>query len=64
VTTDEDTGNEAIEPESKGDEPFRQRPNSSVIAAIFALVISVAALALLTTRSHTVRVPDLAGVDS
>jgi beta-lactam-binding protein with PASTA domain len=32
------------------------------MAVIFALVISVAALALLTTRSHTVRVPDLTGL--
>jgi len=62
VTTDEDTGNEAMEPESKGDEPFRHRPNGFAIAAIFALVISVATVALLTTRSHTVRVPDLTGL--
>ena len=62
MSTDGGAGHQGIQPEPTRNQPVRQPPNRLGTTVVLALVISVVAVALITSRTNSVRVPDLTGL--
>jgi len=62
MSTDEGAEHQGIQPDPTRNQPGRQPSNRLAVAVFLALVISVIAVALITSQTNSVPVPDLTGL--